>query len=742
MILTGFILLALVAAYLGGAAWLGARRKISYHQALLYLPLRVLYRVDDRRARHLGEAPAPVIYVVTHRSRLDPALMLSLLPQNTLHILDETSAKSMRIEPFKALARTIAFNAEHLFVSRRLVRHLRGKGRLAVYLPEAVEPSSKEFSLYRAVGRIAARAGANIVPIFIDGYPKAKSGPTRADAAATPAFPRLRITALPAASIAELGERSASPAPPPSNVLFDRVAEARFATADLTRPLFKAIRDAANQSGPSSTIMEDVVMGALSYRKLFIAARVVAGKIAPHLGNVPTVGVLLPNANGVVITLLGLWSSGKAAAMINYTAGPANVASAIRTAAVSTVVSSRAFIEKAGIADIQKAVESTGAKIIWLEEVREKTTSLDKLLGAALWRVPRARVSSDTPAVVLFTSGSEGTPKAVVLSHRNMLANAMQVEARLALTPADKLLNVLPVFHSYGLTGGTILPLLIGVRTLLYPSPLHYKLIPDVAKKARPSIMFATDTFLNAYAKSADDDDFASLRLVVAGAEPLKADTRRIWKERFGADIVEGFGMTEAAPVVAVNSATHGKHGSVGRLLPAMEARLEPVEGIDDGGRLWVKGPNVMMGYMTADRPGRLQPLADDWHDSGDIVAIDRDGYLTIKGRAKRFAKIAGEMVSLGAVEVMVQALWPEERHAVVAIPDKRRGERIVLVTTEDEADANALRLHGKKSGIAELMLPSDIVMVPEIPVLGSGKTDYVSTQKLVMERLGQDKAA
>jgi acyl-[acyl-carrier-protein]-phospholipid O-acyltransferase/long-chain-fatty-acid--[acyl-carrier-protein] ligase len=741
MILIGIILLALAVGHLAGAAWLSASRKISFHQALLYLPLKLLYRVDDRRARLLADAPAPVIYVVTHRSRLDPALMLSLLPTNTLHILDETSAKSMRLEPFKALARTIAFNAEHLFVSRRLVRHLRGKGRLAVYLPEAVEPSSKAFSLYRAVARIAARADANIVSIFIGGHSKARPGPVKAEAA-MPAFPRLTITALPAATIAELGAGSVSPSPPPSNVLFDRVAEARFAAADLSRSLFSAIRGAADQHGPSNVIVEDVVMGTLSYRRLFIAARVVAGKIAPNIGNAPTVGVLLPNANGVVITLLGLWSSGRAAAMINYTAGPANVASAIKTSAVKTVVSSRAFIEKAGIADIQQAVESTGAKIVWLEDVREKTTTVDKLLGAVLWRVPRVKVSAEKPAVVLFTSGSEGSPKAVVLSHRNMLANAMQVEARLALTPVDKLLNVLPVFHSYGLTGGTILPLLIGVRTLLYPSPLHYKLIPDVAKKARPSIMFATDAFLNAYAKSADDDDFASLRLVVAGAEPLKADTRRIWKERFGADIVEGFGMTEAAPVVAVNSATHGKHGSVGRLLPAMEARLEPVEGIDEGGRLLVKGPNVMMGYMTADRPGQLQPLADAWHDSGDIVAIDREGYLTIKGRAKRFAKIAGEMISLGAVEILVQSLWPEERHAVVAIPDKRRGERIVLVTTEDEADGNALRQHGKKSGIAELMLPSDIIMVPEIPVLGSGKTDYVSTQKLAMERLGQDKAA
>ncbi len=416
--------------------------------------------------------------------------------------------------------------------------------------------------------------------------------------------------------------------------------------------------------------------------------------------------------------------------MINYTSGPANVAAALRTAVVRTVVSSRAFIAKAGLDDIVEAAEKAGAKFVWLEDVRAGISKLEKLVAVLLWRWPLAAQSADKPAVILFTSGSEGTPKAVVLANRNLAANARQVQARLALTPEDKLLNVLPVFHSYGLTGGTILPLLVGVRFFLYPSPLHYKLIPETASKIRPTIMFATDTFLTAYARTADDSDFESLRLVVAGAEAVRAETRRVWRERFGAEIVEGFGMTEASPVVAVNSSTHGRDGTVGRLLPGMRMQIEPVEGIAEGGKLWVAGPNVMMGYMTADRPGELIPPENGWHDSGDVVAVDREGFIQIRGRTKRFAKIAGEMVSLGAVEMLVQSLWPEDHHAVVSVPDKRRGERIVLVTTAEEAEPNALRQFGKQSGVAELMVPGDIVKVAEMPVLGTGKTDYSSARR------------
>lgn len=736
MVLASAIVLGFIAAWMLAAAVVMSRRGIRFRQALLYLPLKLLYRVQGDTMHQARHAEAPVIYVISHQSRLEPALMLSLLPEQTLHILDDASARAFWLEPWRELGRTIAFNAEHVFVSRRLVRVLRGKGRLAVYLPDAVEPDVKSFRLFRAVARIAMQADARIVPVFVSGARHLPFSLTPAERAPRHWFQRLRVVALAPMTMAELLQRAGYNQTTTANALFDRVAEARLAGTDLDRGVFGSLCDAANRYGPSRLIVEDVVSGALSYRKLLIGARVLGRRFEALSSPGEAVGILLPNTNGVVLAMLGLISAGRVAAMINYTAGAANVASAVKTAVIKTIVSSRAFIQKADLGDVVAAAEQAGANIVWLEELRDSVTTSEKLSAALQWWRPLYQQDASKPAVILFTSGSEGTPKAVVLSHRNLVANAMQAEARISISPVDKLFNVLPVFHSFGLTGGTILPLLTGVRLFLYPSPLHYKIIPDVARKIRPTIMFGTDTFLAAYARTAEDGDFSSLRFVVAGAEPVRADTRRVWRTRFNAEIIEGFGLTEAAPVVAVNTATHGRDGTVGRLLPGMRMRLEEVAGVADGGQLWLTGPNLMMGYMTSDRPGDLQPL-EGWHDTGDIVSVDREGFITIRGRAKRFAKIAGEMVSLGAVEMLVQALWPEERHAAVAVPDKRRGERIVLVTTAGNADPEALRIYGKQAGVAELMVPHDIIKVHEIPVLGSGKTDYVAARRLALDQLG-----
>jgi acyl-[acyl-carrier-protein]-phospholipid O-acyltransferase/long-chain-fatty-acid--[acyl-carrier-protein] ligase len=343
----------------------------------------------------------------------------------------------------------------------------------------------------------------------------------------------------------------------------------------------------------------------------------------------------------------------------------------------------------------------------------------------------KLNVQPGDPAVILFTSGSEGQPKGVVLSHRNLLANIQQLSSRIDFNSSDTVLNALPVFHSFGLTGGTLLPLLSGVPTLLYPSPLHYRIVPALAYDANATILFGTDTFLSGYARMAHGYDFYSLRYIFAGAERVRDETRRTYADKFGLRIMEGYGATEAAPVIAVNTPMHFQAGSVGRALPGVETKLDDVPGITEGGRLSIRGPNIMAGYLKADAPGILQPPEGGWHDTGDIVTIDADGYIVIRGRAKRFAKIGGEMISLPAVEGYATKVWPGFDHAIVTRPDARKGEQLVLFTTKEDAAATELQAWGRLNGIAEISLPRDIRVVEALPVLGTGKLDYVTMGEL-----------
>lgn len=730
--IAGIFLALILAAALYPAGRLG----LSFLQGMLYAPFKLLYRIDDGQIRDARKCQRPVIYAIIHRSRLDPALMLCLLPHETLHILDEQSAVAGWLEPFRSLAPTIAFNAEHVFVSRRLVRRLKGGGRLAVYLPDEVEPDQKSFRLYRAIARIASQADARIVAIDIHGARHLPFSLTPPGKAPRRHFPRLRIQALDGVTVTELVRLAGESVTTRAHALFDRVAAARVAAGDPDRTIFAAIRDAAERFGPGRPILEDPTSGIFSYRRLFVGARVIGRRIAAIGRPGDAVGLLLPNANGMVAAFLGIQSAGRVAAMINHTAGPAAIASALESARIRTVISSRAFIEKAELQPVVDRIAAAGARTLWLEEIRGQTRLADRILAALLWRRPLVRRAPQDPAIILFTSGSESSPKGVVLSHRNVVVNALQAEARIDISPADTLFNVLPAFHCFGLTGGTLLPLMTGLRLHLYPSPLHYKVIPQTAARVRPTILFGTDTFLAGYARTAEKGDFSSVRMVVAGAEAVRAETRQVWRERFGVEIFEGYGMTEAAPVVAVNSSAHGREGTVGRLLPGMRMRLEPVEGISGGGRLWLAGPNIMLGYLTEEKPGELQRLEGEWHDTGDIVSVDREGFITIRGRARRFAKIAGEMVSLGAAEVLAQQAWPDDRHAALAIPDKRKGERIVLLTTRAQPERTELVRQAKKSGSGELVVPAEIFSVDAIPLLGSGKTDYVAAARRLEELL------
>lgn len=507
--------------------------------------------------------------------------------------------------------------------------------------------------------------------------------------------------------------------------------EERFRSLDRYDSLPEAILLARRQRGATTIAFEDIEGNTLTYGQLTLAGAALERGLRARFAPGERVGMLLPTAPGVVAVLLAFWRSGRTPAMLNPTVGSGPLIAALGTAGCSTVISSRAFVEKGDLGELVGAIEAAGFRMLWTEDLRAAIGWIDR--GAALLAarsVPRG-IGRDTEAAVLFTSGTEGAPKGVILTHGNFLANVAQIRAREPVHPEDRAVSALPLFHCFGLTAGLVLPLITGARTGLHPSPLHYRVIPELARKMQATLLFGTDTFLTGWGRRAGPEHFGSLRAVVAGAEPVRASTRAFWSERFGATIVEGYGATETGPVLALNTVADPHPGSVGRLLPGIEHRLEPVKGVD-GSRLVVRGPNVMSGYLMPGNEGRITAPEAGWHDTGDIVRMEEDGHVVIVGRAKRFAKVGGEMVSLAAIEALAADLWPGDQAGAAALPCPRKGQRVVLAVSNPEATLDALRARGKKAGIAEIQLPAELRFIPEIPALASGKTDFPSLQRML----------
>jgi acyl-[acyl-carrier-protein]-phospholipid O-acyltransferase/long-chain-fatty-acid--[acyl-carrier-protein] ligase len=342
--------------------------------------------------------------------------------------------------------------------------------------------------------------------------------------------------------------------------------------------------------------------------------------------------------------------------------------------------------------------------------------------------------------VILFTSGSTSRPKGVALSHYNILSNVAQIIATIGVGPGDVWFNALPMFHSFGLTVCTMCPFLVGAKLFLYPTPLHYRVIPELCYDIRATIMASTNTFLRNYAKYAHPYDFASMRLCINGGELLREDTRRVWNEKFGVRIIQGYGTTETSPVVTFNSPTFVRIGSIGKFVPGLEYRLEKLDGLANGGELYVRGDNVMMGYIDPDDPKKIIPPPDGWHETGDVVEVDDDGFVFITDRVKRFAKLAGEMVPLSGVEDLVKDAYNDDKDldvGAVSVPDDMKGEKIVLVSTHQTVGHAAVANYAKIHGISERFVPKTYLYTDELPLLKTGKRDYVGLKRWVMDELG-----
>ena len=708
---------------------------------ILRVVLKTLFRVELR-----GDTSVFVnrrtLVVANHESFIDGLLLGLTMPVDAVYVVHQQIADRPFFRFLLSFVRHLAVESTSPLAMKQIVK-LVETGQPVVIFPEGrITHTGSLMKVYDGAAFVAAKTGATVVPVRIDGAARSYFGRLAGVYPLKP-FPKVTIAiqerrTIPMPDLPSAKERRRRAGELMRQILLDMLVASRP-----ERTIYEAFLDGMSTFGRHYELVEDIRLREESYGSLLKMALGLRRVLDRHTRPDEVVGVLMPSAAPTLALILALSSGRRIPAMLNYTAGADGLNAACTAAAITTVVTSRAFLEKAKLTPMVEKL--AGISLLYLEDLKTQVTAQDALW--VVWRLafPRGAAlpqAPHDPGVVLFTSGSEGKPKGVVHSHSSVLANVAQIRAVADFTPLDKFMMALPLFHSFGLTCGVLLPLVSGCKVFLYPNPLHYRVIPELVYDRNCTVLFGTSTFLGNYAKYAHPYDFGRLRYVVAGAEKLAPEVHRTWMEKFGIRILEGYGVTECAPVVAVNVPMACKTGTVGQLLPGIAYQLEAVPGIESAGALHVRGPNVMKGYYLFDQPGVIQQpeaIGNGWYATGDIVAIDTEGYVHIRGRIKRFAKIAGEMISLEVVESLARAAAPGFAHAASTRPDASKGEALVLFTTAPELKREQLQVAAKERGIPELGVARDIRPLKEIPLLGTGKTDYVTLKRLAEESASLD---
>ena len=708
----------------------------------LHWLLTFIFKVEVKGLDNYKKAGNRVLIISNHTSFLDPLLLGVFLPDDITFAINTQVSEHWWIKPFLGLSHVFPMDPTQPLSLKALIHHLHQDTKTVIFPEGRITVTGSLMKIYDGTGMVADKSGASILPVRIHGAQYTHFSKLR-NIVRLRWFPKITIQILPHQIVTAPKELTGkSRRKYCGHALTDMMSDMIFATSHHQQTIFSALLEARTIHGGKHIVAEDMERSPLSYNKL-ITQVIAIGKALKDITDAgENVGVFLPNSTKTVSVVIGLQLLGRVPAMLNFSTGSKGIISACRTAQVKTVLTSRRFVE---LGKLQEEAEALAEKVnlVYLEDLAKSISAIDKLSAlvkskTANYWYNHQQFKPDSPAVVLFTSGSEGEPKGVVLSHTNILANHSQIVARITFNSQDVVLNFLPMFHSFGFTAGTMLPILHGMKTFFYPTPLHFSVIPEIAYDIGATIMFGTNTFLASYAKKAHAYDFYKMRYVVAGAEKLQDSTRALWADKFGIRIFEGYGATETSPVAAVNTQMDYKADTVGRLMPAMEYKLEDIPGIEDAGRLHLAGPNIMNGYLLPDDPGKLIPpksiFGKGWYDTGDIVHIDTEGFVSIKGRSKRFAKVGGEMVSLTTVEAHASEAWPDAQHASTCMPDPKKGEQVILLTTQKGADSKQLQASAK--GVAAISLPKKVLVVDNIPMLATGKTNYPEVLSLAEEKL------
>lgn len=669
-----------------------------------------------------------VVYLIEHSMVYNPLLQAHLEKDDTeaLEFLCEESQK----EVFK----------------RELHRRI-SDGDVLIFVPgETTTRPGQNVSVPAEVLKFITSAGAPLLPVYVD-HPE--------DTCLS--IETIEESQRNVLSFGRLLEREAANTPN-----FQENLSIASEAAYSNRPIFKshlayAVLRGLKKHGATSQVIDGFDGSELRYDKMLAVAIVLSKHIASQT-NKKRVGIILPPGKAGLIANLAVLFSGKTPVNLNFTAGDKAVASSIKTADMDRFITVDPFVRK-----MTRFAWPPNKQLILMERFLPKMKlkialwlGITKILSAGalarILKIPKKGGAKE--AILLFTSGSSGDPKGVVLSHRNILANVNQFGSRIDLKSDDRILGCLPLFHSFGCTVTMWFPMIEGVDLVTYPSPIETPKLAELIEKYKISVLLATPTFLRGFLRKATPEQMASLKMIITGAEKLPAKLAEAFHKKFGQTVLEGYGLTETSPVSNVNlpdplqddpndgkpAIANHRPGSVGQLLPGMALRItdpntdEPMP-LNQAGMIWLRGPNIFEGYLGNEEKTN-EVIQNGWFKTGDIGRMDAEGFLYIEGRLSRFSKIAGEMVPHETLEAAINTALgfdsdSERKIAVVGVPDDAKGEAIVMLSAEGAIDTTDMRYKLLDQGIPALWIPKRIIDVEEIPHLASGKLDIKGCEDL-----------
>jgi acyl-[acyl-carrier-protein]-phospholipid O-acyltransferase/long-chain-fatty-acid--[acyl-carrier-protein] ligase len=710
--------------------------------------VRCFYRVTALEAKNLPAGG--FLLLPNHISWVDAFVLQLACPRPIRYIIDQEFYAKPLLQPILRLARCIPIDVRHPRSAMRAASEQIAAGEIVCLFPEGqLTRSGTLLRLRRGYELIAHHAKAPVVPVWLDqlwgsifsfqGGKFFTKWPRKIPHRVTIAFGKpLAEDAADLATVREellkLGEFCFSQRPS-----LDRHLAAECVRGLKKRRFATAVIDGTDHSH-------------LSRSKLLGAAVALSRFLRKEFSD-DRVAIVLPAGKGAVVANLAVALAGKIPVDLNFTIGRDANEACIRRANLHVAISAAPFMERVKdfpwperVLKLDEMMPSMKRQILWWWMM---SILLPVPLLLRLLQIPKE--GGHREALLLFTSGSSGEPKGVVLSHRNILANVAQFNVLLDATKDDAILASLPFFHSFGSTVTLWYPLVEGVRTVTTPNPLESAKNAGLIERYRLTLLLAAPTFLRGYLRKTEPQQLRSLRLIITGAEKLPLDLAETFEQKFGKHVFEGYGLTETAPVVSVNLPEpqprkpgeeiqpSSRVGSVGKMAPGIAAEIREPQtdrklSLHETGMLWLRGPNIFEGYLN-DPERTAEVLRDGWFKSGDIGRFDEDGFLYIEGRLSRFSKIGGEMVPHEAIEQKILAALrfegkDERVIAVVGVTDQSKGEALVLLSAVD-VDVDYLRTQLREAGVPNLWIPKRVQRIESVPVLASGKLDLTKCNEI-----------